>query len=100
MKQHVCFFNAQFQILQSFDAIFNIIQPIQAQFDTKIIVQTHSDVDLYNGDYFVIPKIEQQELATSNKFLSQDIHIAQIPYYEVSNSANGNTVIIGGDLNA
>ena len=53
----------------------------------------------YNGDYEIIPKTESQVLDTADKHLSSNIKIREIPYYEVSNAYNGNTIIIGGDLN-
>lgn len=52
----------------------------------------------YNGDYEIIPKTESQVLDTADKHLSSNIKIREIPYYEVSNDYNGNTIIIGGDL--
>ena len=52
----------------------------------------------YNGDYEIIPKTESQVLDTADKHLSSNIKIREIPYYEVSNAYNGNTIIIGGDL--
>lgn len=53
----------------------------------------------YNGDYEIIPKTTSQVLDTADKHLSSNIKIREIPYYEVSNAYNGNTIIIGGDLN-
>ena len=38
-------------------------------------------------------------LATT-KLMRNNVNIHEIPYYEVSNDASGNTVYIGGDLNA
>lgn len=49
----------------------------------------------YSGEYLVIPKVSSQILPTSDKHLSKDVVIDQIPYYEVSNQ-NGKTIIIGG----
>lgn len=50
----------------------------------------------YTGDYEVTPKIVAQSLPTADKHLSKDVVIKEIPYYEVSNQANGKTIIIGG----
>lgn len=56
-------------------------------------------VELYDGEYNVIPKVDAQELETANKLMGENVVIQQIPFYSVSNDANGSTIIIGGDLN-
>lgn len=50
----------------------------------------------YAGPYDVTPKVASQSLDTADKHLTDDITIEAIPYYEVSNSYNGKTIIIGG----
>ena len=54
----------------------------------------------FNGDYEVVPKVENQSLETKDKLMAKDVLIKSIPYYEVSNPQGGNTVYIGSDLNA
>ena len=49
---------------------------------------------VYDGEYEVIPKIEEQSLATKNKSMTDDVHIQPIPYSEVSNTEGGVTVNI------
>lgn len=50
----------------------------------------------YDGAYSVTPDAEiQQTLQTAQKLMDADVVIAKIPYSEVSNTANGTTVIIG-----
>ena len=61
-----------------------------------IIVPMYKDVTLYEGDYEVTPKLEEQTLSTANKFMQNDVKINKIPITTVSNSSGGNTVIIGG----
>lgn len=53
-------------------------------------------IENYNGEYVVIPKIEEQTMKTRDKRMTKDITIESIPYYEVSNIQNGKTIIIGG----
>lgn len=49
----------------------------------------------YGGQYEVTPKAHQQQvLSTKNKVMKQDVVVLKIPYTEVSNTANGKTVII------
>jgi hypothetical protein len=49
----------------------------------------------YEGEYFVIPKVEEQTLFTKNKKMKNNVEISAIPYAEVANLANGKTVTIG-----
>lgn len=52
---------------------------------------------LYTGDYEVTPKIEAQRLETANRSMENDVIIHAIPYYEVDNAYNGQTIVIGGN---
>lgn len=56
------------------------------------------NVDYYDGDYTVTPKVEKQELATRQKLLTEDVKIKEIPFFEVSNNEGGQTVFIGKEL--
>lgn len=60
--------------------------------------QQNKDVDYYDGDYTVTPKVKKQELATRQKFLTEDVKIKEIPFFEVSNNEGGQTVFIGKEL--
>ena len=60
--------------------------------------QQNKDVDYYDGDQTVTPKVEKQELATRQKFLTEDVKIKEIPFFEVSNNEGGQTVFIGKEL--
>lgn len=62
----------------------------------EVIKGIADDVEVYTGDYDVIPKVSPQSLETAEKLLTKDVTIEAIPYYEVSNSSGGVTVIIGG----
>jgi hypothetical protein len=48
----------------------------------------------YKGEYEVTPTRYNQSLDTSNKILTKDITIVEIPYAEVSNTSGGNTFYI------
>lgn len=61
-----------------------------------IIVPVYKDAPLYEGEYEVTPKLEEQTLSTTNKMMKNDLKINKIPITTVSNSSGGNTVIIGG----
>ena len=54
------------------------------------------DYDIYSGQYEVIPLPSvEQILRTKGKVLTNDVVVAPIPYYEVTNDAGGITVSIG-----
>lgn len=53
-----------------------------------------NSVGNYDGDYLVIPKVENQVLLTKQKFMKNNVEVLAIPYFEVSNDF-GNTVTIG-----
>lgn len=55
-------------------------------------------VDHYTGSYTITPKAFQDTvLNTANKYLDRDVHVHEIPYFEVSN-INGTTVYIGNEV--
>lgn len=71
---------------------------IKVDFENFQIVFDHSGVEYYKGDYTVTPKTEKQELATRQKFLTENVKIKEIPFFEVSNLEGGQTVFIGKEL--
>lgn len=56
------------------------------------------DPNLYDGDYEVTPKTYSQTLDTEDKYLSSDIIVNEIPYFETSNDQDGLTVYIANTL--
>ena len=57
---------------------------------------TPTGVIPYAGEYEAIPKVTEQSLPTKDRYLSRDVLIKPIPYYEVENTERGTTAIIGG----
>ena len=53
--------------------------------------------DEYEGAYEVTPKVNSQMIETKDKLMYKDLIVSSIPYYEVSNSKGGTTIIIGGE---
>ena len=50
----------------------------------------------YEGDYEVTPSTYNDKvMATQNMVMSKDVTIRKIPQFEVSNTADGKTLIIG-----
>ena len=50
----------------------------------------------YTGEYFVIPKVDEQTvLETEAKLMERNVTVERIPIYEAANAAGGNTLSIG-----
>ena len=73
-------------------------EQIKVDFEHLQVVSDNVGVDYYKGDYTVTPKVEKQELATRQKFLTENVKIKEIPLFEVSNLEGGQTVFIGKEL--
>lgn len=56
------------------------------------------ELQIYDGEYEVVPDITEQSLQTSQKFMEDNVTIKEIPYSETSNTSGGNTVYIGKEL--
>lgn len=70
-------------------------------YDVKVLTETivrRDAVEYYKGPYQAVPETEPVRLETKDKFLTQDITIFKIPYWETENQ-NGTTVYIGGGEN-
>ena len=57
-----------------------------------------NDVQVYDGPYEAIPKVEAQTLPTAKKLMTDDVTVHGVPFYEVSNDQGGNTVYIAKEL--
>lgn len=57
-----------------------------------------TELPKYDGAYEVTPQAEATvTLKTAEKYLSEDVTVKKIPYYEVDNESGGTTVYIGND---
>ena len=53
----------------------------------------------YTGDYTARSQVDEAyELPTANRYLTDNITVEKIPYYETSNLADGLTVYIGKEI--
>ena len=73
-------------------------EQIKVDFEHLQVVSDNVGVEYYKGDYTVTPKVEKQELATRKKFLTENVKIKEIPFFEVGNSEGGDTVYIGSEV--
>lgn len=60
----------------------------------------HSDYPDYDGDYTIAPDWEAQTLATRNKVMHSDVTVEAIYLNSAQNPSGGNTVYIGGLIDA
>lgn len=59
---------------------------------------THSEADYYTGEYIVTPLPQDETvLETNGKYMSDDVTVLKIPYYETSNES-GKTAYIGSEV--
>lgn len=56
------------------------------------------DVELYDGEYEITPKVDEQLIPTAQKFLTKDMTVKKIPYFDVGNTAGGSTVYIANEV--
>lgn len=54
--------------------------------------------DKYDGAYTVVPKAEAQVLPTKKKYLEDNVTVTEIPYFDVTNPAGGQTIYIGSEV--
>ena len=96
MKIKVDFFRNNMQL--SVDLLKNN-KELEADFGEIYRASSNgSDLPNYDGDYIVIPKTSEQVLQTAQKVMLENIVVKEVPYYETSNTAGGNTVYIASTL--
>ena len=83
----------------SITAIHFHAEPIEAihfHAEPHVIAVNSGDVPVYDGAYSVTPKVyEETTLETKQKLMKNNVTVARIPQYQVSNDADGVTLIIG-----
>lgn len=70
--------------------------PIRFHAEPHVIAVNSGDVPVYDGAYSVTPKVyEETTLETKQKLMQNNVTVSKIPQYQVSNDAEGVTLIIG-----
>lgn len=86
---------------QPTELLLNTVEP------EALILKTENDITVekvvmdapnYEGEYEITPKIEAQTIETAQKLMKEDMQIKAIPFYNVSNTAGGNTIYIGNEV--
>lgn len=62
----------------------------------EISIKYTGEIEDYDGDYSVVPKVTSQTLLTENKRMESNVFIYEIPYAETTNTYGGMTASIGG----
>ena len=75
----------------------NTTEPVDVQVDAVTRIPD-GDVPVYDGPYEAVPKVTAQTLPTAKKLMRDDVSIRAIPYFDVSNSAGGNTIYIANEV--
>ena len=72
------------------------IEAIHFHAEPHVIAVNSGDIPVYDGAYSVTPKVyEETTLETKQKLMQNNVTVARIPQYQVSNDADGVTLIIG-----
>lgn len=77
-----------------------ILTPTGATLHGVLTIRTNADgAETYDGTYSVRSQADEAyELPTANRYLTDNITVEKIPYYETSNLADGLTVYIGKEI--
>lgn len=52
----------------------------------------------YEGNYEITPTVDGQTLETKQRYMTDDVTILAIPFYEVGNTSGGDTVYIANNI--
>lgn len=63
-----------------------------------VAIPLAAQIDAYEGDYEVTPRIDSQTLETAGKRMKDNVQIKAIPFFDVSNNSGGSTVYIGSSI--
>lgn len=88
-------FQLTFNEQNKFVVEFGHQDQLSAEFHSTVYVPA---VEMYDGSYEAIPKVDEQLFRTANKMMVGDFAVKGIPYYETSNQ-KGITVYIADDIN-
>ena len=71
---------------------------LDTEFANFQMVSVREDVVPYMGEYKITPKVDAQTIPTAQKYMTDDMKIKAIPYFETSNDYDGETVYIGSEV--
>ena len=86
-------------IIETTASFSNQLIEVEAGLTTNVN-HYHSDYPDYDGEYTVTPDWDSQTLATNNKVMHSDVTVEAIYLNSAQNPSGGNTVYIGGLIDA
>lgn len=80
--------------------LHGVLTPAKAMLHGVLTIRTNADgAKMYDGTYSVRSQTDEAyQLPTANRYLTDNIIVEKIPYYETSNLADGLTVYIGKEI--
>ena len=57
-----------------------------------------ANAEYYDGPYEVTPDTLGRSLATEGRYMTENVSVKAIPYYETSNEAGGSTLYIASEV--
>lgn len=73
-------------------------QAFSTDFGEVHIVTEYVGGELYQGEYKVTPKVEEQTMPTKGKVMSNDVTVNPVPFFNVSNTSGGSTAFIASEI--
>lgn len=77
---------------------FRFGQPASPAMAVELGRPVYMGGETYEGPYDVTPKVTAQTLQTAQKLMREDVSVREIPYFDVSNPAGGNTIYIANEV--
>ena len=71
---------------------------LDTEFANFQLATVREDVEPYMGEYKITPKVDAQTIPTAQKYMTDNVHVKAIPYFETSNNMDGYTVYIGSEV--
>lgn len=59
---------------------------------------TERSYEFFEGPYYVTPMVSEQSLETKDKLMKENVEVAAIPFFQVSNPSGGSTIFIGDEV--
>lgn len=83
---------------QTFSIGFATTHNFSAGFENIQVVTDTGGIPAYRGEYVVTPRVNGTVLETAKKYMTDDVTVKAIPFYDVSNDSGGTTVYIANEL--
>lgn len=87
-----------FEKAKEFNVKFENVSSFANKFDEIMIIDKLNDVEKYDGACTVVPKANQEQvLETKDKYVTSNIVVTKVPFYETSNDS-GKTIYIASEV--